>query len=291
MISLYKHIQESLLSDIDTQLEKGGKLVDAIAAVEECKKWFEHHITDNRFNSGKTPVYNDKTKMVDIHGAILKINQYDAEIFPKNVKLGEVDKLAITEQKGFDACKSNLPSKCKYFTCGSFILKDFEITTEAADLAITEIVNTTLNIPKTRQRSGLLQNYFTITLGHRTDVEQLKINGHGGIIINFDTTPVAETIIKKCRAYVSKLKRSGELKNAQDVNDAILKVIDDELSLSTIDNNWKGIMRIVFRDRGQNFTIGNGIMIVPRLIKPGDLCIQRAPNETQWSVQQRIIKV
>ena len=116
-------------------------------------------------------------------------------------------------------------------------------------------------------------------------------NGYGGIIIDFDDTPVAETIIKKCKAYINKIKRTGELKSAQDVNDAILKVIDDELSLSTIDKNWKGIMRIVFNDRGQNFTMGNGIMIVPRLIKSGDLCIQRAPHEKQWSVQQRIINV
>lgn len=289
MKSLYNHIQESLLSDIDTQLDKGGKEADAIAAVEDCKEWFTRHKNDSRFNFGKTPVYNDKTGMIDIPGAVLRINQYDAAIFPKNVKLGEVNKLVITEQKGFDACKSNLPYKCKYFNCDNFILKDFEITAEVADLAGAEIVNTTLNIPETR--SGLTQNYFTITLGHSTDIEQLKINGHDGIIINFDDTPVAETVIKKCKAYVNKLKRSGELRSAQDVNDAILKVIDDELSLSTIDKNWKGVMRIVFKDRGQNFTMGNGIMVVPRLIKSGDLCIQRASNKTQWSVQQRIIKV
>ena len=107
--------------------------------------------------------------------------------------------------------------------------------------------------------------------------------------MNFDDTPVAEMVIKNAKHMSTNLS-AGELKSAQDVNDAILKVIDDELSLSTIDKNWKGIMRIVFKDRGQNFTMGNGIMIVPRLIKPGDLCIQRAPNETQWSVQQRIIK-
>ena len=81
------------------------------------------------------------------------------------------------------------------------------------------------------------------------------------------------------------------MRSAQDVDNAILKVIDDELSLSTIDKNWKGVMRIVFKDRGNNFSMGNGVMIVPRLIKSGDLCIQRAPHETQWSVQQRIINV
>lgn len=284
-----KTLYESILSDIDTQLDKGGKMADAIASVEDCKKWFARHENDNRFNAGRTPVYNDKTGMVDIPGAVLRINQYDAEIFPKNVKLGEVESLYIADQKGFNACKSNLPSKCVYFNCGSFVLKNFEITTEVADLANAEIVNTTLNIPE--RRSGLIRNHFPIALGHRTDIEQLKINGHSGIIISFDDTPVAETIIKKCKTYVNKLKRAGELKSAQDVNDAILKVIDDELSLSTIDKNWKGIMRIVFKDRGQNFTMGNGIMIVPDLIKPGDLCIQRAPRETHWSVQQRIIKV
>lgn len=278
-----KTLKESLLDNIETSMAKGNIL----AAVEDCKKWFAFHKNDNRFE--RTPVYNDATGMIDIPSAVLRIDQFDAENFPKNVKLGEVESLVIADQKGFNACKSNLPSKCKYFKCGRFVLKDFEITTEVADLSNTEIVNTTLNIPETR--SGLMHNYFPISLGYRTDVQQLKINGHGGIIVNFDDTPVAETIIKKCKVYINKLKRVGELKSAQDVNNAILKVIDDELSLSTIDKNWKGIMRIVFKDRGQNFTMGNGIMVVPRLIKPGDLCIQRAPNETQWSVQQRIIKV
>ena len=276
-------LYESLLDDIETTMD-GGK---TFVALEDCKKWFAHHKNDNRFE--RTPVYNDATGMIDIPGAVLRIDQFDAENFPKNVKLGEVESLVIADQKGFNACKSNLPSKCKYFNCGRFVLKDFEITTEVADLSNTEIVNTTLNIPETR--GGLMHNYFPISLGYRTDVEQLKINGHGGIIVNFDDTPVAETIIKKCKTYVNKLKRAGELKNTQDVNDAILKVIDDELSLSTIDKNWKGIMRIVFKDRGQNFTMGKGILVVPRLIKSGDLCIQRAPHETQWSVQQRIIKV
>lgn len=287
MKSLYKHIHKSLLSDIDTQLDNGGKEADAIASVEDCKEWFARHKNDNRFE--RTPVYNHKTGMVDIPNAIVRIDQHDAEIFPKNVKLGEVESLVIADQKGFNACKSNLPYKCKYFSCGRFVLKNFEITTEVADLANTEIINTTLNIPESR--SGLMHNFFPIALGYRTDVEQLKINGHGGIIVSFDDTPVAETVIKKCKAYVNKLKRTGELKSVQDVNDAILKVVDDELSLSTIDKNWKGIMRIVFKDRGQNFTMGNGIMIVPRLLVSGDLCIQRAPNEKQWSVQQRIIKV
>lgn len=278
-----KTLKESLLADIEASMAKGNTLI----AVEDCKKWLEYHKDDNRFE--RIPVYNDNTGMIDIPNAILKIGRYDAENFPKNVKLGEVESLVITDQKGFNACKSNLPYKCKYFRCGSFVLKDFEITTEVADLANTEIVNITLNIPKTR--TGLMRNHFPIALGHRTDVEQLKINGHGGIIVSFDDTPIAETIIKKSKAYVNKLKRTGELRSAQDVKDAILKVIDNELSLSTIDKNWKGIMRIVFKDRGQNFTMGNGILIVPDLIKPGDLCIQRAPNETQWSVQQRIIKV
>lgn len=49
MKSLYNHIHESLLSDIDTQLDKSEKIADAIAAVEDCKKWFERHKNDNRF--------------------------------------------------------------------------------------------------------------------------------------------------------------------------------------------------------------------------------------------------
>ena len=40
MKSLYKHIHKSLLSDIDTQLDNGGKEADAIASVEDCKEWF-----------------------------------------------------------------------------------------------------------------------------------------------------------------------------------------------------------------------------------------------------------
>lgn len=289
MKTLYKHIYESLLSDIDTQLDKGEKLADAIVSVEEFKEWLTSQ-KDWRFEPGYipgNPHYNPDTKRIDIDIDIILNNK--STVIPKNIKIGEVAGFSIFNQHIYDECKSQLPIKCNYFSAPGVNLRDFEITCESAGLSKTEIVNTTLNIPEVR--SELRQNYFPIALSHRTDVEQLKINGHGGIIVSFDDTPVAETIIKKCKAYINKLKRSGELKNAQDVNEAILKVIDNELSLSTIDKNWKGIMRIVFKDRGQNFTMGNGIIVVPRLIRPGDLCIQRAPHETQWSVQQRIINV
>lgn len=290
MKSLYNHIQESLLSDIDTQLDKGSKEAESIEMLESFKKWLTSQ-KDWRYLPGYipgNPRYNYDTRRIDIDMDI-RLNEKSYTI-PKNVKIGEVVNFNILHNQFiYNECKSQLPTKCNYFCAFDVNLRDFEITCESADLSKSELVNVTLNIPETR--SGLRQNYFPIMLGHYTDVEQLKINGHGGVIVSFDDTPVAETVIKKCKSYINKLKRAGELKSAQDVNDAILKVIDNELSLSTIDKNWKGIMRIVFNDRGQNFTMGNGIMVVPRLIKSGDLCIQRAPNETQWSVQQRIIKV
>jgi hypothetical protein len=289
MKSLYNHIQEGLLADIDTQLDKGSKEAEGIEMLESFKKWLTSQKTW-RFEPGYipgNPHYNYNTKRIDIDADFI-LNDVSG-VIPKNVKIGEVASFSIYNQRIFNECKSQLPTKCNFFSAFNVNLRDFEITCEYVNLAKAELVNVILNIPETR--SGLRQNYFPIRLGHRADVEELKINGHGGIIIDFNDTPVAETVIKKCKAYVNKLKRSGELKSAQDVNDAILKVIDDELSLSTIDKNWKGIMRIVFKDSARNFTMGNGIMVVSRLIKPGDLCIQRAPNETQWSVQQRIIKV
>lgn len=280
-----KTLRESLLDDIETTMADGKIMV----ALEDFKKWLTSQ-KDWNFEPGfipGNPRYNYDTQRIDIDMDI-KINM-NSNALPKSVKLGEVANFNICNQQLFNNCKSQLPIKCNYFVAHGITLRDYEITCFEAYLSKADIVNTTLNIPESRR--GLRQNYFSITLGHRTDVEQLKINGHGGVIVTFDDTPVADTIIKKCKAYVNKLKRAGELKNAQDVNNAILKVIDDELSLSTIDKNWKGVMRIVFKDRGQNFTMGNGVMIVPRLIKPGDLCIQRPPHETQWSVQQRIIKV
>lgn len=280
-----KTLYESLLDDIETTMA-GGKI---LVALEDFKKWLTSQ-KDWAYEPGfipGNPRYNDDTQRIDID-MDLKLNMNSNKL-PKSVNLGEIKNFNICNQRLFNDCKSQLPIKCNYFVAHSITLKDYEITCNEAYLSKADIVNTTLNIPESR--NGLRQNYFTITLGHRTDVEQLKINGHAGVIVTFDDTPVADTVIKKCKAYVNKLKRKGELRSAQDVNDAILKAIDDELSLSTIDKNWKGVMRIVFKDRGNNFTMGNGVMIVPRLIKPGDLCIQRPPHETQWSVQQRIINV
>lgn len=280
-----KTLKESLLADIETSMSIG----DTLADVEEFKEWLTSQ-KDWRFKPGYIPGnlhYNHDTKRIDIDIDITLNN--NSTVIPKNVKIGEVASLYIHNQHIYDKCKSQLPIKCNYLSVRDVKLRDFEITCECVNFAGAELNNVTLNIPETR--SGLRQNYFPISLGNLTDVEQLKINGHGGIIVDFDDTPVAEAVIKKCKTYVNKLKRKGELRSAQDVNDAILKVIDDELSLSTIDKNWKGVMRIVFKDRGNNFTTGNGIMIVPRLIRPGDLCIQRPPHETQWSVQQRIINV
>lgn len=285
MITLY----ESILSDMEDTLVHGDKEAERI----EMMKSFQNWLTSQKewtFSPGYipgNPHYNYDTDRIDIDMDITINNKSDA--IPKNVKIGEVASFYIYNQHIYNQCKSQLPIKCNYFKASGINLRDFEITCEYVDLSNAELVNVTLNVPKVR--SGLRQNYFPIRLGHRTDIEQLKINGHNGIIIDFDETPVAETIIKKCKAYVNKLKRAGELRSAQDVDNAILKAIDNELSLSTIDKNWKGVMRIVFKDRGNNFSMGNSILNVPRLIRPGDLCIQRAPHETQWAVWQRIINV
>ena len=281
-------IKESILSDMENTLVRGDKDAESFEMLESFKDWLTSQKTW-RFEPGfipGNPRYNHNTKRIDIDIDITLSNRSDS--IPKNVKIGEMANFNIYNQRIFNECKSQLPIKCNFFGAYGINLRDFEITCECVDLSRSELVNVTLNIPEIR--TGLRQNYFPIKLGHRTDVEQLKINGHNGIIISFNDTPVAETVIKKCKAYVNKLKRAGELRSAQDVDNAILKAIDNELSLSTIDKNWKGVMRIVFKDRGNNFMY-NGITVVPRLIKSGDLCIQRAPHETQWSVQQRIINV
>lgn len=284
-----KTLYEGILSDMEDTLVRGDKDAEGFEMLESFKDWLTSQ-KDWNFVPGfipGNPRYNHNTKRIDIDMDITL--NHKSYAIPKNVKIGNVANFNICNQYIYNECKSQLPIKCNYFNVYGINLRNFEITCECADLSKPELVNVTLNIPEIR--TGLRQNYFPIRLGYRTDVEQLKINGHNGIIISFNDTPVAETIIKKCKAYVNKLKRAGELRSAQDVNDAILKTIDNELSLSTIDKNWKGVMRIVFKDRGNNFSMGNGVMIVPRLIKSGDLCIQRAPHETQWSVQQRIINV
>lgn len=289
MRSLKDILMEGILDDMENTLERGDKDAESFEMLESFKKWLT---SQNNWDFAPgyipgNPRYNHDTKRIDIDLDMTLNNKSNP--IPKNVKIGEVANFNIFNQRIFNECKSQLPIKCNFFSAHNINLRDFEITCECADLSRAELVNVTLNIPMVR--SGLRQNYFPIRLGYRADVEQLKINGHNGIIIDFDNTHVAETIIKKCKAYINKLKRTGELSSAQDVDDAILKVIDNELSLSTIDKNWKGIMRIVFKDRGDNFSRFNGVMVVPRLLMPGDLCIQRAPHETQWSVQQRIIKV
>lgn len=284
-----KTLYEGILDDMENTLARGEKDAEGFEMLEPFKDWLTSQ-KDWRFEPGYipgNPHYNYDTKRIDIDLDITINNISNA--IPKNVKIGEVASFSIYNQRIFNECKSQLPTKCNFFSAFNVNLRDFEITCEYVNLAKAELVNVTLNIPEVR--SGLRQNYFPIRLGHRADVEQLKINGHNGIIIDFNDTPVADTVIKKCKAYINKLKRAGELRSAQDVDEAILKAIDNELSLSTIDKNWKGVMRIVFKDRGNNFSMGNGVMIVPRLIKSGDLCIQRAPHETQWSVQQRIINV
>lgn len=285
MIALY----ESILSDIESSLNHGDKEMDKIEMMNSFKNWLtsQKHWTFPKGHFPYPPRYNNVTDRIDIDMDIT-LNAH-SQALPKNVKIGEVAGFYIYDQRIYNECKSQLPIKCNYFLARNIDLRDFEITCESCNLATSKLTNVTLNIPETRR--GLMHNYFPISLGERSDIEQLKINGHGGIIIDFTDTPVAETVIKKCKAYVNKLKRAGELRNAQDVNNAILKAIDDELSLSIIDKNWKGVMRIVFKDKGNNFTMGNGIMTVSRLIRPGDLLIQRAPHETQWAVEQRIIKI
>lgn len=214
------------------------------------------------------------------------------KLLPESIKFGNVRTFTIkNNQQFFDRCKSQLPSRVRSLIISGIDVKDFKIEVLNADFwkDVKTIKNVTLTIPE--QRLGLTRNVFYINFQTtKRNIEGLKINGWDNIIVNSADCEIGNFMVNQIQYEVSSYKRkNGPFKSRLELDKFIMEMIYKHLPMDHIDKYWKGVRRIIFKDKSGGLRNGVGLGFASNsYLKPGDFMIEKIQNE--WVPFQKMFK-
>lgn len=275
-----KVIYEGILDDdfVDNMEDISIKQVflDWWKALDYTKRHTNIEIVDGRINLDDSSVYVDE----------------DTELLPESIKFGNVRTFTLkNNQQFFDKCKSQFPHAVRQLSIAGIDVKDFKIEVLNADFLkdIKTLKNVTLTIPE--QRPGLTRNVFYINFQTtKRNIEGLKINGVNNIIINSTDCEIGNFMVNQIKYEVSSYKRkNGQFKNQLELEKFIMEMIYKHLPMDHIDEHWKGVRRIIFKDKSGGLRNGVGLGFASNsYLKPGDFMIEKIQNE--WVPFQKMFK-
>lgn len=275
-----KVIYEGILDDdfVDNMEDISIKQVflDWWKALDYTKRHTNIEIVDGRINLDDSSVYVDE----------------DTELLPGSIKFGNVRTFTIkNNQQFFDKCKSQFPHAVRQLSIAGIDVKDFKIEVLNADFLkdIKTLKNVTLTIPE--QRPGLTRNVFYINFQTtKRNIEGLEINGVNNIIINSTDCEIGNFMVNQIKYEVSSYKRkNGQFKNQLELEKFIMEMIRKHLPMDHIDEHWKGVRRIIFKDKSGGLRNGVGLGFASNsYLKPGDFMIEKIQNE--WVPFQKMFK-
>jgi hypothetical protein len=284
--NIYKSIFEGILSGMDSTLAAG----DIIVSKDNFIDWVcGNSHADRNYVASKVEYKNSAINFTDrIYGISVKKN---TALLPKDVKLGMVHDLYImNNQEFFDKCKHQLPKIATDVYLYEIDIKDFEIQAEFIDLNPKSIKNLVINVPEIRQ--GMRKNSFEIQLPNTECIEEIKINGVNNITVDFSKWCAGEVVCNHIKKFINKYKKTTPC-SIEDVHNVIINELCNYLPMDYIDKNWKGIKRIVFKDKSGKLRNGDGLHWpvdgVYTIMKPGDFIIEKQSNG-QWKVYERMFK-
>lgn len=282
MKHLYDIIAESIL-DVEDNMSR----LDDIALKQAFLDWWsvpeslKLH-TDVEIKGGK----------INLDDSSVYIN-VDTPLLPSSIKFGVVRNFSIKDnQQFFDKCKTQFPHMTRQLSIAGIDVKDFQIEVLNADFLqdVKTIKNVTLIIPE--QRPGLTRNIFYINFQTtKRNIEGLKINGVNNIIINSTDCEIGNFMVNQIKYEVSSYKRkNGPFKNQLELNKFIMETIRKHLPMDHIDKYWKGVRRIIFKDKSGGLRNGVGLGFAhDSYLKPGDFMIEKIQNE--WIPFQKMFKI
>lgn len=286
MKHLHKFISESLL-DIEDNFQQLDDLALKHAflnwwkALDYTKRHTNIEIKDGKLNLDDSSIYVDE----------------NTGLLPESIKFGEVRTFTIqNNQQFFDKCKSQFPHAVRQLSIEGIDVKDFKIEVLNADFwgNIKTIKNVTLTIPE--QRPGLTRNVFYINFQTtKRNIEGLKINGSNNIIVNSMDCEIGNYIINQVKKEVADYRRkNGHFKYQNDLDNFIMEVIYKHLPMDHINEHWKGVRRIIFKDKSGGLRNGIGLGFAKdSYLKPGDFMIEKmvgGMKHDQWVPLQKMFK-
>lgn len=284
MKDIKAYIRESILDDIDVQLND-----DSFIMKHAFVDWMCDNCNAHRPRVEAIAELDAKTKKLnynDYNG----INVTDkAEPMPEFIKIGFCSSLSLGDcQEFFDKCKSQLPDAVEDLSIYDIAIKDFTIQAEYAYLKrAKEIKRLTITVPE--RRRGLRTNHFPMYLPDGDSMSETTFNGKNGILVNVSETDIAEEFIKKIKKEVSAFKKKHHNVSYRDIDRIIMDVAGEVLPLEHISKNWKGVQRIVFKDKGG--VLMEGYEYEGSSLKLGDLYLERSYNGTgMWTPIHRLYR-
>ena len=271
-----KTLYESLL-DVEDNISKSDDIVLKQAFLD----WLPISDSMKKYAKQKIEISDNKIE----YKGLVSIDNH-TKLLPEFIKIDWVRTLSIYDnQQFFDSCKSQLPSRVRSLTISGIDIQDFEIETFNADFYKGSIKNVTLSIPE------LTGNVFYINFQTtKRNIEGLKINGVNNIIVNSIDCEIGNFMVNQIKYEVSTYKRkNGSFKSRLELDKFIMEMIYKYLPMDHIDKHWKGVRRIIFKDKSGGLRNGVGLGFAnSNYLKPGDFMIEKINGE--WCPLQKIFK-
>lgn len=275
-----KSLLESLLDDIEDIQTKINPELKLKSFIDWLNKYKEDGFKANNY------VELNKDGLIDVNSTSIRLTK-DVKPMPAGIDIGTIDRLYILSQdplKWFP--KPNLIKDLVIE--GDLDNQEFNVL-DCLVRKSSNVKKLKLNIPETKP--GLQLNIFTLDffhLKHVKDFEEIKINGIQNIIVNLDGADVVKPMIKQIQKEYKKWIEDNPNYHPNDSYEFIINIVKQHIPLDYIDKHWKGITRIVFKDKA-GMLRHSLISRDERGLYSGDFYIQKNHNG-EWLPCHKLIK-
>lgn len=275
-----KSLLESLLDDMEDIQVKTEPILKLKTFIDWLSKYKD---PDNKLDNF---VELNKKGLINVDSITIKLTK-DTKPIPIDVDIDTINRLYILSQdplKWFP--KPNLIRDL--IIEGDLNNQEFNVN----DCFITKSSNIKklkLNIPEIKL--GLCLNIFTLNFLHvkqPKDFEEIEINGTQNIIVNLNGSDVVKPMVGQIQKEYKKWKEDNPNYHHINFNKFIIDIVKQHIPLDYIDKYWKGVTRIVFKDRAN--ILGNSLVLRDeRGLYSGDFYIQKN-HKGEWVPYLKLVQ-
>lgn len=275
-----KSLLESLLDDMEDIQTKINPELKLKSFIDWLSKYKEEDFKPNNY------VKLNKDGLIDVNFTTIRLTK-DVKPMPVGIDINTIDRLYILSQdplKWFP--KPNLIKELVIE--GDLDNQEFNVL----DCLVRESSNVKklkLNIPETKP--GLQLNIFTLDFLHTKrlkDFEEIEINGIQNIIVNLNGSDVVKPMVKQIQKEFKKWEDDNPNYYPNDFYKFIMDIVKQHIPLDYIDKHWKGVTRIVFKDRA-SILRHSLVLRIERGLYSGDFYIQKNHNG-EWLPYHKLVQ-
>ena len=275
-----KSLLESLLDDIEDIQTKINPELKLKSFIDWLSKYKEDDFKPNNY------IKLNKDGLIDVNSTTIRLTK-DVKPIPAGIDIGTIDRLYILSKdplKWFP--KPNLIKELVIE--GDLDNQEFNVL-DCLIRKSSNVKKLKLNIPETKP--GLQLNIFTLDflhVKHPKDFEEIEINGIQNIIINLNESDVVKPMVKQIQKEFKKWIEDNPNHYPNDSYEFIINIVKQHIPLDYIDKHWKGVTRIVFKDRA-SILRHSLVLRDERGLYSGDFYIQKNHNG-EWLPYHKLVQ-